>query len=77
MTETNDLPQTDERAIAVRLRDNERCTICHRSTSEASLEVHAIVHGDKQAQNKLSNYVLLCEEHHEKAHQKTVSQYGG
>ena len=77
MQANDDLPRSDERAIAVRLRDNERCTICNRTPAETSLEVHAIIPEDEEASNKLSNYVLLCEEHHEKAHQTKVTQYGG
>lgn len=76
MTTNNDLPRSDERAIAVRLRDNDRCTICNRTPAETDLEVHAIIHGDDEANSKLANYVLLCEEHHRKAHQTKVSQYG-
>lgn len=68
--ETNDdLPRSDERAIAVRLRDDERCRICNRSKAENPLEVHEIVSGDDEAANKLANYVLLCQEHHRKAHE--------
>lgn len=65
---TNDIPRTDERAIAVRLRDDEQCAICHRNQAEAPLEVHEIVPNDDQAAKTMSNYVLLCKEHHEMAH---------
>ena len=74
MSTTNDLPKSDERAIAVRLRDNERCTICNRAASQTELQVHTIVPGDGPASMKLSNYVLLCEEHHRKAHQEDASK---
>jgi 5-methylcytosine-specific restriction endonuclease McrA len=76
MTTNDDLPPWDERAIAARLRDNDRCTVCNRTPAETKLEVHAIVRDDEEASNKLGNYVLLCKEHHEKAHQATFAQYG-
>jgi 5-methylcytosine-specific restriction endonuclease McrA len=69
MSTQNDIPRADERAIAVRLRDDAQCAICKRSQTEASLEVHEIVPNDKEAAKTISNYVLLCQEHHRKAHQ--------
>jgi 5-methylcytosine-specific restriction endonuclease McrA len=69
MSTENDIPRTDERAIAVRLRDDAQCAICHRNQAEAQLEVHEIVPNDDEAAKTISNYVLLCEEHHRKAHQ--------
>lgn len=76
MSTNNDLPPADERAIAVRLRDNDRCSICNRSAAETQLEVHAIVPNDDEAASKMSNYVLLCEEHHRKAHHVKGVQNG-
>lgn len=64
----SDLPRADDRAIAVRLRDYDSCIICNRGKSKANLEVHEIVKDDQEASRKLANYVLLCEEHHRKAH---------
>jgi 5-methylcytosine-specific restriction endonuclease McrA len=69
METTSDLPPSDERAIAVRLRDNDSCTICRRTSAETNLEVHSIIPGDGDVQDRLSNYVLLCEDHHRAAHQ--------
>jgi 5-methylcytosine-specific restriction endonuclease McrA len=76
MTHRNDIPPADERAIAVRLRDNEQCTVCNRSQSETNLEVHAIIPDDEEAASKLANFVLLCEKHHRKAHRATEVQHG-
>lgn len=67
----NDLPPTDERVIAVRLRDHDQCTVCNRTES---LEVHQIVPDDKGAEKKLANYILLCEDHHQKAHREQEAQ---
>ena len=69
MSTANDIPRTDERAIAVRLRADEQCAICHRNQAETQLEVHEIVSNDDEAAKTISNYVLLCKEHHGKAHQ--------
>ena len=69
MSTTTDLPPTDERAIAVRLRD-EQCAICHRNEAETTLEIHEIVANDDEAAKTMANYVLLCEEHHQKAHRQ-------
>lgn len=73
MPTTNDLSPTDERAVAVRLRDNNRCAICNRGRSRTELEVHAIVTGDDEAANRMSNYILLCKKHHRLAHQSEVT----
>lgn len=69
MSTANDIPQTDERAVAVRLRDDEQCAICNRNQAEVQLEVHEIVANDDEAAKTISNYMLLCKEHHQKAHQ--------
>jgi len=68
MSTGTDIPRTDERAIAVRLRADEQCAICHRNQAEVSLEVHEIVSNDDEAAKTISNYILLCEDHHKKAH---------
>jgi 5-methylcytosine-specific restriction endonuclease McrA len=73
MPTTNDLPPTDERAVAVRLRDNNRCAICGRCRGQGDLEVHAIVTGDDEAATRMSNYILLCKKHHRLAHQAEVT----
>jgi predicted restriction endonuclease len=64
---TTDIPATDDRAIAVRSRD-EQCAICDQSPAEATLQIHEIVPGDDDAENRMANYILLCKEHHKKAH---------
>ena len=63
----NDLPRHDERAIAVRLRDNEQCQACSRTASESTLEIHRIVPVNT---NQMSNFVLLCKRCHAAAHQR-------
>jgi 5-methylcytosine-specific restriction endonuclease McrA len=73
MSTSTDLPPTDDRAVAVRLRDNDRCAICGRSKSQTELDIHAIVTGDEEAATRMSNYILLCKKHHRLAHESGVS----
>lgn len=79
MSTNDDLPRSDERAVAVRLRDHERCQACNRTASKFRLEVHRIVPGDRAA-NQMSNFILLCADCHDSAHSRKDheegSQYG-
>jgi 5-methylcytosine-specific restriction endonuclease McrA len=69
MSIQTDVPPSDERSVAVRLRDHEQCQACNRTRSEVrDLDVHQIVPTERAA-NQLSNYILLCRECHERAHE--------
>lgn len=65
-------PPTDRRKErAIRERDHNQCQVCGRRDSEgADLEVHQIVPLDESDSTRLSNYILLCEKHHERAHNR-------
>jgi 5-methylcytosine-specific restriction endonuclease McrA len=68
MSTNSDLPRSDDRAVAVRLRDRDQCQACKRTAAEVgSLEVHRIVPHEETV-NQLSNYVLLCQRCHNAAH---------
>lgn len=72
---TDDIPRSDERAIAIRLRDHGQCQACNRTADEVDLEVHQIVPG--AGSNQMSNFVLLCSEHHRDAHAQDGAGTGG
>lgn len=70
---SSDIPRSDERAIAVRLRDQDRCQGCGESKhSSDHLEVHSIV-PEHVGVDTLTNYVLLCERCHQLAHQQSTT----
>ena len=71
MSANNDIPSSDARAIAVQLRDQNRCQACSRTATRSSeLEVHRIV-PRPEASNQMSNFVLLCSRCHAAAHDQT------
>lgn len=63
-----DLPRHDNKSIEVRIQARNQCSTCNVAESKANkLEIHQIVPRD-EAENQLSNYILLCEECHNAAH---------
>lgn len=59
-----DIPITDERAVALRLKNRGKCEGCDEHADD--LQIHEII-PKEYAANRLSNYILLCEECHEEA----------
>jgi 5-methylcytosine-specific restriction endonuclease McrA len=68
----SDLPPNDDRVQAIRQRDRDMCQYCRRKQGEVpGLDIHQIVPGDSDVQ-PLSNFLLLCEDHHRMAHEKSA-----
>jgi 5-methylcytosine-specific restriction endonuclease McrA len=61
---------------AIRTRDRNQCQVCRRHESEGiRLEIHRIVPTTDGDGQRMSNYILLCEKHHEEAHAPALGEW--